>query len=185
MEEIIEAEGIPVIVRKGEELKTVRVVFRNRKRGRDAPLSKMTPLQKQALKNYIDGGCKPGTKTKSAEDAGYAVGSGASKAINRIMARKEIVDAIEEKCGEGGAAERVANVIVDATEALHPLAKGEKPDHMARLKGAQEINKIKGVYPSQKIEVEEKGVVIHLTPRDAVAMEKYKRLRNATGRDPF
>ena len=179
-------EGIPVLVKKGEELRTVNFVFRSKKRGRYAPLSTLTPQRKQALQNYMDGGCAPGTKAKSAVDAGYPYSNGgASNVINRIMAREEIVKAIEKECGKDGTAGRVAKVLVEATKADHPLAKGKKPDHMARISGAKEINKIKGVYPSTKIEVEEKKMVLHLTANDAIAMDKYKRLRNESRPDPI
>lgn len=181
-EEII-SEGIPVLVKKGEELRTVNIVFRNKKRGRYAPLSMMTPMEKEALQNYMKGGCAPGTKTQAALDASYAPSS-APKVINRIMARTEILDAIEDKCPKGSA-DKVATVLTEAMDAIHPLAKGEKADHMARISASKELNKIKGVYPSTKIEVEEKKMVLHLTAKDAIAMAKFKRLRNEPSPDPI
>lgn len=183
MEEIV-SDGIPVLVKKGEKKVTVNIVFKNKKRGRYAPLSTMTPMQKEALENYKKGGCAPGTKTQSAIDAGYAP-SGASHVMNRILARSEILDAIEDKCGVEGSAGRVATVLVEGTKAIHPLAKGEKADHMARISASKEINKIKGVYPSTKIEVEEKKMVLHLTANDAIAMAKFKKLRNEPNSDPI
>lgn len=182
MEETI-SDGIPVLVKKGEELRTINIVFKNKKRGRYAPLSTMTPMQKKALENYQKGGCALGTKTQSAIDAGYAP-SGASNIMNRILAREEIIKAIEEKCPKGSA-DKIATVLVEGMDAIHPLAKGEKADHMARISASKELNKIKGVYPASKIEVEERKMVLHLTPSDAIAMEKFKRLRNEPRPDPI
>lgn len=181
-EEII-SEGIPVLVKKGEEVRTVNIVFRNKKKGRYAPLSMMTPMQKEALRNYTKGGCAPRIKTQSALDAGYAPTT-APKVINRILSRTEILDAIEEKCPKGSA-DKIATVIVEAMDAKHPLSKNDMPDHMARISASKELNKIKGVYPSTKIEVEEKKMVLHLTPSDAIAMEKFKRLSNESSPDPI
>lgn len=180
--EVIEQDGIPVIVNSFDAgTKTVRIKVKKRKIKKDAPLSSLPKKQKEALEIFRSFGCNPGLKAKAGELAGYSE-SYAPQVMRNLLKRKPIIEYLEKhsKFRFGcDVDEKVALVNLDALEANHPLAKGKKPDHLARLKAGQEISKIKGNYPAKKIEVDERVAIIHLDKGDIEAYKKYKELTNA------
>ncbi len=182
MKEII-VDGIPVLIRERERPpRTIRI--RTKKRGKkflkDLPFSKLDSRQKQALKNYAALGCDPKRKREAGVDAGYSdKGQVAVRAMDRLLERRPIIKNIEEECQakhEKGADEKVAEVLVDQLDAVHPLAKGERKDNLAIISAAKEINKIKDNYPAKKLDIREVGFHLHFTQDDITAAKKYREL---------
>jgi len=96
-----------------------------------------------------------------------------------LVGRKPIVKNIEEKCQakhKKGADEKVAEVLVDQLDAVHPLAKGEKKDNLVIISAAKEINKITDNYPPKKVDIREMGFHIHFTKDDIKAAKQYREL---------
>ncbi|MCK4792078.1 MAG: hypothetical protein KAV87_50580, partial [Desulfobacteraceae bacterium] len=147
MKEIV-VNGIPVLINEREKPpRTIRIRVKKR-RFRDMPFSALPQRSKQALGNYALLGCDPKRKKEAAEAAGYSASpdnhGGAAQAMNRILERRPIINKIEEKCMKKhqiGADEKVAEVLVEQLDAVHPLAKGEMKDNLAVLSAAKEINK--------------------------------------------
>ena len=179
MKEII-VDGIPVLIKERERPpRTIRIRTKSRKL-KDLPLSKLNSRQGQALQNYVDLGCDPKRKKEAAENAGYLPGHGASvRAMDRILERRSIIKKIEEKCIEKyqkGADEKVAEVLADQLDAIHPLAKGEMTDNLAVLSAAKEINKLSDNYPPKKIDIREMGFHLHFTKDDIKAAKQYRKI---------
>ena len=163
--------------------RTIRIRVKPRKY-KDMPLRALPPQPKQALKNYVDLGCDPGKKREAAVAAGYSLNrsGGPVEAMNRILESRAIINKIEEKCikkHQVGADEKVAEVLVEQLDAIHPLAKGEMTDNLAVLSAAKEINKIRDNYPSKKIDVREVGFHLHFTPGDVEAAKQFKAITEA------
>jgi len=182
MQEII-VDGIPVLVKeKGRQPRTIRIKLK--KSGpmgvKNKPFSKLDSRQKQALVNYEALGCDPKRKKEAAVAAGYSdKHQGAVRAMDRLLERRPIVKNIDKECQakfKKGADEKVAEVLVDQLEAEHPLAKDGKPDNFARIKAAQEINKINDNYPAKKIDIREMGFHLHFDGGDITAAKKYREL---------
>ncbi len=180
MKEII-VNGIPVLVKEREKPpRTIRIRVKER-RYKDMPLRALPSRPKQALKNYVDLGCDPTKKKEAAEAAGYAPDNHgmAIRAMNRILERRPIITKIEEKCMEKhqkGADEKVAEILVEQLEAIHPLAKGEMTDNLAVLSAAKEINKIKDNYPAKKLDIMEMGFHLVFTPGDIEAAKQFQAI---------
>ena len=183
MEEIL-VNGIPVLIKEREKPpRTIRIRVKER-RYKDMPLRALPSRPKQALKNYVDLGCDPTKKKEAAEAAGYAPNNHGSaiQAMNRVLERRPIVKKIEEKCMKKhqiGADEKVAEILVEQLDAIHPLAKGERKDNLAVLSAAKEINKIKDNYPAKKLDVREVGFHLHFTPGDIEAAKQFKAITEA------
>jgi len=185
MQEII-VDGIPVLIKEKERPpRTIRIRTKSRKL-KDMPLSKLPARAKQALDNYVELDCDPKRKKEAAEGAGYSASpdnhGGAVQAMNRILERRPIIKKIEDKCIEKhqiGADEKVAEVLVDQLDAIHPLAKGEMTDNLAVISAAKEINKIKDNYPAKKLDVREVGFHLHFTPGDIEAAKQFKKITEA------
>ena len=185
MKEII-VNGIPVLIREREKPpRTIRIRVKKR-RLKDMPFSALPQRSKQALSNYVDLGCDPKMKKEAAEGAGYSASpdnhGGAAQAMNRILERRPIIKKIEDKCMERhqkGADEKVAEVLVEQLDAIHPLAKGEMTDNLAVLSAAKEINKIKDNYPAKKLDVREVGFHLHFTPGDIEAAKQFQAITEA------
>jgi hypothetical protein len=177
MKEIL-ANGIPVLIKERERLpRTIRIRVKER-RYKDMPLRALPSRPKQALKNYVGLGCDPTKKAEAAEAAGYAHGS-AVKAMNRVLERRPIINMIDKKCNDKhqiGADEKVAEILVDQLDAIHPLAKGEMTDNLAVLSAAKEINKIKDNYPAKKLDIREMGFHLVFTPGDIEAAKQFKTI---------
>ena len=185
MKEIL-VNGIPVLIKEREKPpRTIRIRVKERKY-RDMPLRALPSRPKQALKNYAELGCDPRRKKEAAEAAGYSASpdnrGGAIQAMNRILERRPIVKKIEEKCMEKhqkGADEKVAEILVEQLDAIHPLAKGEMTDNLAVLSAAKEINKIKDNYPAKKLDIREMGFHLVFTPGDIEAAKQFKTITEA------
>ena len=161
-EKIMVFDGIPVLIREKERPpRTIRIKIKKpgRKPLKDLPFSKLDSRQKQALDNYAALGFDPKRKKEAGEAAGYSDKGGvAVRAMDRLLARLPIIKEIEEQCmalyGKGRD-EKVAEVLVEALEAVHPLAKEERKDNLAILGAVKEINKLSDNYPSKKVDTRE------------------------------
>jgi hypothetical protein len=166
-------DGYPVLLDLRERRpKTFRI--RVKKHGvANLGLSRLAPKQKAALENiaaskdFSDKG-----KREAAIDAGYSKRC-SLPAMNRLLARKPIVNWLVKK---GVTDEKLAQIISEGLEAIHPLSKDNKPDWNARHKFVSEANKIKDNYPAKRIEIDERSVHINLTGEDVEAARKYKEL---------
>ena len=180
MPEII-VDGIPVLIRERERPpRTIRIRTISRKL-KDMPLSRLDGRQTQALTNFTELGCDPKRKKEAAEGAGYSAANhgGAVQAMNRLLERRPIINKIEEKCiakHKIGADEKVAEILVDQLNAIHPLAKGEMKDNLAILSAAKEINKIRDNYPTKKLDIREMGFHLVFTPGDIEAARQFKAI---------
>ena len=175
MKEVM-VEGIPVIIKERERPpRTIRIKLMPRKI-KDMPFSRLPDRHKQALKNLAVMGIDK--KKEAGLDAGF-LESSVSKTMNKLLERRPIVGKIEEKCQakhNKGADEKVAEVLVDQLDAIHPLAKGEMTDNLAVISAAKEINKIKDNYPPKRVDVREMGFHLHFTQDDITAAKKYREL---------
>ena len=173
-------DGIPVLIKEREKpLRTIRI--RTKKRGRkflkDIPFSKLSPQHRQALDNLAVMGF--GKKKEAAVCAGIPEHHALRTMDSLLVGRKSIVKKIEDICQakyEKGTDEKVAEVLVDGLDAVHPLAKGEKKDNLAILGAAKEINKLSDNYPSKKVDVREMGFHVHFTEDDVTAAKQYREL---------
>ncbi|MCK4784535.1 MAG: hypothetical protein KAV87_12350 [Desulfobacteraceae bacterium] len=182
MEEMI-VDGIPVLIKeRGRPPRSIRVKMKKSgpKEVKYKPFSKLDSRQKQALTNYADLGCDLKKKREAAEAAGYSdKHQVAVRAMDRLLARQPIVKKIEEECQalyEKGKDAKVAQVLAEQLEAVHPLAKGEKKDNLAILGAAKEINKLSDNYPAKKVDVREVGFYVHFTGDDVTAAKEYRKL---------
>lgn len=175
-------EGVPVYIRGNQKgrLKVIRIKVKKRGK-RYTPLAKLDARSKKALQLYQEVGCDPKQKGAVGRAAGFkSDGNGnAVTCMNRLLARETIIKEMENKCqkkNKMGTDEKVAETIINGLDANHPLAKGEKKDWHAIAKFVKERNDIVGVYPPKKIDIEERKAVLHLTTKDAEALEKYDEL---------
>lgn len=177
MPRIIMVEGSPVLVRVSDvdRSKTQRFNPKKRKTTYDYGIKRLSQRQRDTLSNIMKAGSvDAATKKAAAEESGYAPAY-ALKAADTVLHRREIVDLLEK---EGVTDNKIAQVIAEGLEAMHPLTKDPKPDHHARHKFVQEANRIKGNYAPTKIQEEGRVVHLHLTAEDAAAAEKYRKMRN-------
>ena len=173
-------DGIPVLIKEKERPpRTIRI--RAKKRGRkflkDIPFSKLSPQHKQALDNLSLMGF--GKKKAAAVYAGVPEHNALRTMDSLLVGRKSIVKEIEEVCQAlygKGTDEKVAEVLVDQLDAVHPLAKGEKKDNLAILGTAKEINKLSDNYPAKKVDVREMGVHLVFGAADIKAAKQYREL---------
>lgn len=173
-------EGIPVLIKERERPpRTIRI--RTKKRGRkflkDIPLSKLSPQHKQALENVAVMGIDK--KKEAAVCAGIPEHHALRTMDSLLVGRKSVLKKLEDICQaiyEKGVDEKVAEVLVDQLEAIHPLAKGEKKDNLAILSAVKEVNKIKDNYPPKKVDIREAGFHLHFTQDDVKAAKKYREL---------
>lgn len=170
-------DGIPVLIKSaGRQPRTIRIKLKSQKL-KDIPLSKLSPQHKKALENLAVMGIDK--KKEAAVDAGFSEHN-ATRTMDRLLVgRKPIVKKIEEACQskhKKGTDEKVAEVLVDQLDSVHPLSKEKNPDNLAIIKAAQEINKIRDNYPPKKIDIREMGFHLHFTPDDIEAAKQYKEL---------
>ena len=163
-----EIDGIPVCV--GQE----RIARYRRGKKPKPPMAelgieKLKPQQKLALRNKFELGM---SNRRAAVEAGYKETSAVS-VLPRLLKRKPVQEAL---IARGITDSKIAEVIAEGLEAMHPL-RPEQPDHHARVKFVAEANKVLDNYPAKKIEVEEKSINIHLGKDDYVALRKFEELR--------
>jgi len=179
MKEII-FNGIPVLIREKERPpRTIRINIKKRA-VKYKPFADLDSRQKQAINNYINLGCDPERKKEAGEAAGYSDKAGvAVRAMDRLLARLPIIKDIEDQCmalyGKGRD-KKVAQVLAEQLEAVHPLAKGKKKDNLAILGAAKEINKLSDNYPAKKVDVREMGVHLVFGAADIKAAKEYREL---------
>ena len=163
-------DGIPVLIKEGERPpRTIRI--RAKKRGRkplrDIPYSKLSPQHKQAFDNVEVMGFDK--KKQAAIYAGIPEHNALRTMDALIAGRKSIVRKMEKlfqaKFGKG-AAEIVAEVLVEQMDARYPLAKEDRTYNSARLNAVKEINKIMGFYPPKKVDKREMGMHVHYSQDD-------------------
>lgn len=145
---------------------------------RDMGIRALDKRQRQALKNYEARGAVPEVKKVAAMEAGYTERS-ALKAINNLLARRPIVEALDNA---GGTDEKIAQKMVEGLESEHPLKPG-RPDPHAIHKFVQEHNKVKGNYAPTKVSMEKKSqvMVVHLTAGNIEAFNKFQKMREEDG----
>ena len=179
MKEII-VDGIPVLIRERERPpRTIRIKIKKggRKFLKDIPFSKLSPQHKQALDNLAVMGFDK--KKEAAIYAGIPEHNALRTMDSLLVGRKSIVKKIEDVCQAKygkGTDEKVAQVLAEQLEAVHPLAKGEKKDNLAILGAAKEINKLSDNYPAKKVDVREVGFYVHFTQDDVTAAKQYREL---------
>ena len=166
---IREIDGIPVCL-GGERIARYHRGKKPKPPMAELGIEKLKPQQKSALRNKFELGM---SNPRAAIEAGYATGASAARVIPRLLRRKPIQDALTAK---GITDFKIAEVIAEGFEAMHPLRPGQ-PDHHARVKFVSEANKVLDNYPAKKIEVEEKSINIHLGKDDYIALKKYEELR--------
>lgn len=166
----VEVDGVPVFIDPSDKAK-LRFGYRTKRipKGKEAPFSKLTQMQKKALANKFELGM--GNK-QAALEAGYSE-SNAHKILPALMKRKPIVEALHKK---GISDDKIAQVIADGLDAMHPL-KPNQPDHNARAKFVREANSILDNYPPKKIQQDQRVIEIHLTGDDMRAIQKYEEMR--------
>ena len=175
MKEIV-IDGVPVVLgRSGKPGRNHRMKPLPRKTG-DKSIWRYNRKQKQALKNFMEGGGDPTNKAlkkKSAEDAGYSPAY-APRAMEKILQNKAIVQALEEV---GATDKFVAQIIKNGMFKSHDPKNPELPGYETILKYVQEFNRIKGHHAPTKIESEHKSIHIHLTADDADAFQRFMQDR--------
>ncbi len=179
MKEII-FDGIPVLIKEKERPpRTIRI--RAKKRGnkflKDRPLTELSPQHKQALENLAVMGFDK--KKEAAIYAGIPEHNALRTMDSLVVGRKSIVKKIEELCQARygkGAAEIVAELLVEQLEAVYPLAKGERKNNLAIISAVKDINKIMDHYPAKKVDVRELGFYVHFTGDDITAAKQYREL---------
>jgi len=163
-----EIDGIPVCL-GGERIIRYRRGKRPKAPMAELGIEKLKPQQKLALRNKFELGM---SNRQAAVQAGYKETS-AVRVLPRLLKRKPVQEAL---IARGITDSKIAEVIVEGLEAMHPL-RPEQPDHHARVKFVAEANKVLDNYPAKKIEVEEKAINIHLGKDDYIALRKFEELR--------
>jgi hypothetical protein len=179
MPRIITVEGSPVLVRVSDvdHSRPQRFRPKKRKKAYDYGIKRLNQRQRDTLTGIMKAGAVDSvTKRAAAEAAGYAPAY-ALQAADNVLKRREIVELLEK---HGVTQDKIATIIAEGLEAMHPLTKDPKPDHHARHKFVQEANRIVGNYAPTRIKQETDGRIVHLhlTAEDAVAAEKYRKMRN-------
>jgi len=147
-----------------------------RKKISDKGISRLTKKQRKALTIYMEQGFK--NKRQALEAAGYS-GLNPSRDMKRLMARKPIIAHLKKK---GVTDEKIAQVIADGLEAMHPM-RPKLPDHHARVKFVSEANRIKDNYPATKFQSEERIITINLSEEDVKSLQKYYELTRNDAKD--
>lgn len=170
MTEII-VDGIPVLLKREPCPDFIPFIKLTSKK---PPKPKvLNERQKRALQLYSEMGARPENKKAAGEGAGYAPSSAVS-CVNNALKQKPIVDALEKA---GVTDTVIAKTISEGLEATHPMSKENKADFNARAKFVSEANKIKNNYPAKRIEIEERGVVVHLSIDDETAIKQFYNMR--------
>lgn len=173
-------DGIPVLIKEKERLpRTIRIKIK--KRGvKYKPFAELDSRQKQALENFAALDCDPKSKKEAGEAAGYSdKPSVAVRAMDRLLERRPIVNKMEKRClakNEIGTDDKVAEVLIDQLDAVHPLAKEERKDNLAIMSAAKEINKLRDNYPPKRVDVREMGFHLVFGAADIKAAKEYREL---------
>lgn len=141
----------------------------------DMGIRQLPAKHRQALENILKNPEKP---RQAVIDAGFNPDH-ATDIANRLLQRKPIINAIENK---GGTDEKIAEAMMEGmTKAENPFRPG-LPDHNVRLGYVKEINRIKDNYPPTKISTEtrQKSIHIHFTAENITQFEKYNQLRRGS-----
>jgi len=142
----------------------------------DKGITRLTKKQRRALTNYMEQGFR--NKRKALVGAGYS-GLNPSRDMKRLMTRKPIIVELEKK---GINDEKIAQVMADGLEAMHPM-RPKLPDHHARVKFVSEANRILDNYPATKFQSEERIITITLTGDDIKALREFNEMRNKDAKD--
>lgn len=167
-------DGVPVAIRTTDVFRQGTVTIKVKKKA--VTFKKLKPQQKKALQILVErGDFSNKAKMDAAELAGYTRENGV-RTMDRLLRRKPIVDELKKK---GVDDSKIAQVIADGMDAMHPLAKEEKPDHHARAKFVREANTILDNYPPKKAQIEGRvfNINAELSKDDLIALEEYKRMR--------
>ena len=173
-------DGIPVLINEKERPpRTIRIKIKKpgRKPLKDLPYLKLPPQHQQALDNLALMGFDK--KKDAAVYAGIPEHNALRTMDSLLVRRKPVLKKLEEACQalyRKGTDEKVAEVLVDGLDAIHPLAKGERKDNLAILGAAKEINKLSDNYPAKKVDVREMGVHLVFGAADIKAAKEYREL---------
>ncbi|HEC60718.1 hypothetical protein LCGC14_0831480 [marine sediment metagenome] len=141
-------------------------------------IKQLSSRHRQALENIAK---NPKNPTKAVISAGFSPSNAAATA-NKLLHRKPILKALEDK---GGTDEAIAEVMVDGMKkAENPFRPGF-PDHVARLGFVKELNRVKDNYPPTKLKVEkeEKVMHVHFTAENVKQFKKYNDIRLGSRED--
>ncbi|MEA3420972.1 MAG: hypothetical protein U9Q97_04750 [Acidobacteriota bacterium] len=167
-----ETKGTPVLL-KGEPIPNFVPFIKLISKKPPKP-KVLNERQKLALQKYSEMGADPKNKKAAGVAAGYTPGS-ALEAVNNVLKIKPIVDELNKA---GVTDKKIAKTISEGLEATHPMSKDDKPDFNARAKFVSEANKIKDNYPAKKLEIEEKGIIVHLNTDDERAIRQFYNMRD-------
>ena len=149
----------------------------------------LTMRQRDAMKNYIEAGLDPSKKVACAVAAGYSpttTGQAIDNVLSKPFIRQRIAEALK-KAGVGY--DRIAQVIAEGLNALHPTAQPRSDpktgksyipkDHTAIERYLRDAIDLHDLRPETKIrkEIDKRTVTIHLTSEDYAALDKYRRMR--------
>jgi len=171
MPEIIEHDGIPVVVGREKYYPLLRIHVRPRKL-KDKSFKNMNKQQREALQNIAEMGIE--RKKEAVIAADYSEHNALSTA-NRLLQSKPIVDALR---AADISDKKIAETIAAGLKAPHPLSKDGNIDYNAVAKFVREANTILDNYPAKKIQIDERSMVLHLTKEDALALSKFNDLRS-------
>ena len=171
MPEIIEHDGIPVVVGREKYYPLLRIHVRPRKL-KDKSFKNMNKQQREALQNIAEMGIE--RKKEAVIAADYSEHNALSTA-NRLLQSKPIVDALRAAQITD---KKIAETIAAGLDAPHPLSKEGKKDYNAIAKFVREANTILDNYPAKRLEIDERQVILHLTKDDTEALSKFNNLRN-------
>ena len=173
VKEII-VDGIPVLLKREPIPDFIPFIKLTSKTPKKPPKPKvLNKRQKLALQLYSQMGAKPENKKAAGIAAGYTPSS-AIPCVSNALKCKPIVDELEKA---GVTDKKIAKTISEGLEATHPMSKENKADFNARSKFVSEANKIKGNYPVKKLEIEEKGIIVHLNTDDERAIKQFYNMR--------
>ena len=194
--EILIVEGSPVVVKGPEDdpkghifhsgkVQAAQIKARLKKKGL---LEKIPPgerrmlslQQRQALKNFLLTGGDVSKKRECAVAAGYKDGPGAVVAIDRVLNKRFIREAIVNELNTAGVdLAKIAAVIKEGLDAQHPMAEEGRKDYHAIEKFLRDAINLHDLNPvaTSKLEIEKRVVNIHMTTDDASAWAKFKQMR--------
>lgn len=150
----------------------------------------LTLRQRDAMKNYIEAGLDPSKKAECARDAGYSPNGNPGQAIDNVLSKPFIRQRIAEALKNAGVSyDRIAQVIAEGLNALHPTADPRvdvgtgkiyiPKDHTAIERYLRDAIDLHDLRPETRIrkEIDKRIVTIHLTGDDYAALDKYRRMR--------
>jgi len=166
-EEII--GGIPVLI-SDRDRRPQTIHIKITKKIKDRTMKELPLRHRKALQKYMDQGMT--NKKKAAVEAGFSETS-ATSTMNKILKRKPIIEALENRKVDD---DFIAKKLKAGVDAKHPQFPKRK-DYHASIKFLQEINKVADNLPATKIQQESRNIHIILTSEDHKQFQKFKEMR--------